>query len=329
MGVTEGMSVRVYVDSWDPSYGSAVVTGEDGPADQTTGRVTLDDERSPADWQPIDPSPDVRSPEVILLVDGVRRIDARVSFEEADGTLHAGIAASYAAGVVRCDLRQGRAEVTAAKVERGIFTPSPSATDMAAGTMLYPVHRVTATDPSQLPPTVQKPLTRLETEMAIAARASQAVEDDLLVLDGPLRQRIGMPRALGYIKTHHKLYLKPEQEAVIRRLQPGQRCPLFKLNGSWPTYTWYLKLPGPAGSPWAGVVRVETSADQPLNQVIRLAGLSAVTLPRFASVAYKDPRAPQNLTAIGGLETKLHHMLGDQRLLIRALTEAATELAPE
>ena len=57
--------------------------------------------------------------------------------------------------------------------------------------------------------------------------------------------------------------------------------------------------------------------------MIRLADLSAVTLPRFASTPYKDPRAPQNLTPIAGLERRLRGMLGDQRLLLRALTTAA------
>ena len=48
-----------------------------------------------------------------------------------------------------------------------------------------------------------------------------------------------------------------------------------------------------------------------------------VTLPRFASTAYKDPRAPQNLVPIAGLERRLRGMLGDGRLLHRALTLAA------
>jgi hypothetical protein len=323
MTMGEDKSVRVYVDAWDPSYGTGMATGEDGPTDGTSADIKLDVERSPADWEPLTAPPDLPAPDVVLLVDGVRRIDARVSVEEADGTVHAGIAASYAAGVVACDLGRGRAEVIFAKVDRGIFTPSPSATGMSAGNTHYRVHRVAATDPSQLSPAVQKPLAALETEMAGAARASQPGTDDLLVLDGPLRQRSGLARALGYIKTHHRLYLQPEQEAVVRRLRPGQRCPVFQLGNDWPTYTWYLRLPGPAGSPWAGVVRVETSAQPALDDVIRMADLSAITLPRFASTAYKDPRAPQNLTAIGGLENRLHHMLGDQRLLVRALTAAA------
>ena len=48
-----------------------------------------------------------------------------------------------------------------------------------------------------------------------------------------------------------------------------------------------------------------------------------MTLPRFASRAYKDPRAPQNLTPIAGLERRLRGLLGDPRLLHRSLTSAA------
>jgi hypothetical protein len=45
-------------------------------------------------------------------------------------------------------------------------------------------------------------------------------------------------------------------------------------------------------------------------------------LPRFASSAYKDPRAPQNLVPIAGLERRLRGLLGDTRVLHRALTQA-------
>jgi hypothetical protein len=71
------------------------------------------------------------------------------------------------------------------------------------------------------------------------------------------------------------------------------------------------------------VVRLEASADLTRPNVIQLADLSTITLPRFASTSYKDSRAPQNLTPIAGLERRLRGMLGDQRLLLRSLTAAA------
>jgi hypothetical protein len=47
------------------------------------------------------------------------------------------------------------------------------------------------------------------------------------------------------------------------------------------------------------------------------------TLPRYASARHKDPRAPQNLYPIGGLERELRRRLGDKELAIRALRSSA------
>nr|BFE68778.1 hypothetical protein GCM10020092_020790 [Actinoplanes digitatis] len=55
---------------------------------------------------------------------------------------------------------------------------------------------------------------------------------------------------------------------------------------------------------------------------MELAEISSAVLPRFASSAYKDPRAPQNLVPIAGLERRLRGLLGDSRVLHRALTLA-------
>ena len=57
--------------------------------------------------------------------------------------------------------------------------------------------------------------------------------------------------------------------------------------------------------------------------MIRLADLTTRLLPPLASSPHKDPRAPQNLVPIGGLERELRHRLGDQQLLYRALRAAA------
>ena len=53
-----------------------------------------------------------------------------------------------------------------------------------------------------------------------------------------------------------------------------------------------------------------------------------MTLGRYASEPYKDPRAPQNLYPIGGLERDLRHRLGDARLVFRALRVAAAGCPP-
>ena len=46
-------------------------------------------------------------------------------------------------------------------------------------------------------------------------------------------------------------------------------------------------------------------------------------LPRFASRLHKDPRAPQNLSPIGGLERELRRRLGDPAVLYRSLLTAS------
>jgi hypothetical protein len=53
----------------------------------------------------------------------------------------------------------------------------------------------------------------------------------------------------------------------------------------------------------------------------------AATLPRFASQPHNDPRAPQNLHPIAGLERELRRCLGDPILLERALRQAASQAA--
>jgi hypothetical protein len=311
------MSAKYHVDLWDPSYGSSVDTDDDAPATPSSAQLDLAVERPPDSWQPLSPPPDTRAPAVVRLVDGVRRIDARVWVEAGDQTLLPALAASYAAGLVRCDLGRGAAELTEARVHRGLFTPSPDAADLGQGITGYAVRRVRASEPAKLIAAVQPALQALEAELSTSDRE----DDDLLVLDGPLAGRTHLPRAVGYIKTHHRQYLPPEPNRVVGGLAPGQRTPVFRLGPN--RLSWYLKLPGGGPSPWGGVVRLEASADLTTADAIGLADRSAVTLPRLTSLPYKDPRAPQNLVPIAGLESRLRRMLGDPRLLVRALTAAA------
>ena len=88
-------------------------------------------------------------------------------------------------------------------------------------------------------------------------------------------------------------------------------------------WSWYVRLPGTIAHPLAGIVRCETAGDLSLTAAAALADRSARSLPRFASAAHKDARAPQNLYPIAGLERSLRARLGDQGLLLRALRSAA------
>jgi hypothetical protein len=315
----------MFVDAWDPSYGSSFEGGDaaDGPGSPSSAQVDTDVEVPAAEWAPIDVPRGIRCPDVVLLVDGVRRNDAGLWTAEEDGNSYAGLAASYAAGVVRCDLRNGVAELAGARVARGLFTASPSAGDVVAGSVRYEIHRVSGTgEASKLPAAVQAPLTALEIEVSAAARDHGSDGADLLVVDGPLRNRRQLPRTIGYVKTQQKQYLSAALTQVVTSLRAGQRTPVFHIGTVWGGWSWYLRLPGTSGAPWSGIVRVECSPDLTVDQAVELAELSGATLPRFASSAYKDPRAPQNLVPIAGLERRLRGMLGDARVLHRALTLA-------
>jgi len=318
------------VDGWDPGYGSSL----DQVADlgESTARVDAEVERPVKEWAPIPPRPQ-EPPEVILFVDGVRRIDARIWISDPDSahTHEASVAvcASYAAGVVCCC--PGAAHVADLQLRRGLFATAAHAVEIRTPLAAWqPVH--TVADPSQgdyrtLVNTLQRRLTELEILTAANARAQLAghheTDDDLLVIDGPLRGRTQIPRTVGLIKSHHASYLPPELTPQIGSLPPASRTPVFLMGTSWDRYSWYLRLPCRPGSPWAGIVRVECSPDLPLAEAVALADRSQVVLPRFASEEYKDSRAPQNLYPIAGLENQLRHRLGDARLLHRSLQRQA------
>ena len=71
-----------HVDAWNPAYGTAF---EGGPAPDSTPEVDAAVELPASAWVPLDPPPSVRAPDVVLLVDGVRRIDASLWSGEIGG----------------------------------------------------------------------------------------------------------------------------------------------------------------------------------------------------------------------------------------------------
>jgi hypothetical protein len=309
------------VDPWDPSYGMAYgeeLTGD--PLNASSAELVLDLELPADRWHPVTADSSVPVPGTVLFLDGVRRIDARVWVHGADPQPSPGIAASYAAGLVCLN---GSARITDVAVERGLFTAAPDAADIESRHANYRAFAAAGPGMDQLSLALQQRLSEAEVQLALLFRKEQPDADDLLFVDGPLRGRTHLDRTIGYIKTHHATYLPPEQAAVVSLLGPGQRTPAFTMGTSWRRNSWYLRLPGSSGAPWSGVVRLECSADLPVRETIRLADLSALLLPPLASSAHKDPRAPQNLVPIGGLERELRRRLGDQQLLYRSLRSAA------
>jgi hypothetical protein len=313
------------VDPWDPAYGLALRDELDGALESSSAQLDLDVEMPAGRWRPIDPDRAMSPPAALLFLDGVRRIDARIWVHGGSPQPAPGIAASFAAGLVCCN---GMARIAGVDVQRGLFTAAPEAAGIATRYAMYPARLAGAGGLDQLSLALQGALAEAEVRLALLFRAQHPDGDDLLVVDGPLRGRSHLERTVGYVKTHHASYLPAAQATVVASLAPGQRTPVFTMGTSWRRSSWYLRLPGSDGpggqnAPWSGVVRLECSADLPPAQAPRLADLTARLLPPLASSPHKDPRAPQNLVPIGGLERELRHRLGDKQLLYRALRAAA------
>lgn len=317
MSTAAASGMRWSVESWDPAYG---LPGEALDLAESSADVVVDIEVAVADWAPIDvlaPPPGAGEVDVVVFVDGVRRVDARAWVEGPDGSVAAALCATYGAGAVRCD---GSARIAAVLVERGLFTASPYAADVHTRAGDYPLRRVGSTRTEALPLALQARMAELE-----ITAAEQACDGgcDLLIVDGPLRGRGHLPNAVGFIKTHQVAYLPPAQHTVVNALTAGQRTPVFATGTAFSRYACYLRLPGGADTPWAGVVRLEVPADLDVPVAIALLARAAGVLPRYASQAHKEPRAPQNLYPIAGLERQLRRRLGDEALLYRALRQAA------
>jgi hypothetical protein len=355
------------VDGWDPSYGASLeVEGQlTESAAKVDADVELPQDRwRPIDPDPRLPLPEallfvdgVRRVEAQVWINAdVPPADpltgeVRPDVLPADGPVidampgepTPALCASYAAGAVCCCA--AGAHLVISKLRRGLFSTASHASSIRTRAGGYQAHHVTTRQAgvpvvTTLSASLQRELAEVEKIAANEARGTDGgtgtaptghpanTANDLLVLDGPLRDRDRLPRALGYIKSHYVTYLSPELNGLVGTLGPGQRTPAFLLSTtlnrrSLDRHSWYLRLPCPPGAPWAGVVRLECAADLPIDEVTRLAGLSQRCLGKFASAPYKDSRAPQNLYPIAGLERELRRRLGDPQILYRALREAA------
>lgn len=318
MSTAAPTAMRWSVESWDPAYG---LPGEALDLAESSADVVVDIEVPTADWAPVDvvaaASGGATTTDVVVFVDGVRRVDARAWVDGPDGSVAPALCATYGAGAVRCD---GAARIVAVLVERGLFTASPYAVDVHTRAGAYPLRTVGSTRTEALPLALQARMAELE---ITAAETACETGCDLLIVDGPLRGRGHLPNAVGFIKTHQVAYLPPAQHAVVGALAAGQRTPVFATGTAFARYVCYARLPGGVATPGAGVVRLEVPAELDVADAVALLGRAAGALPRYASQAHKEPRAPQNLYPIAGLERELRRRLGDEALLYRALRQAA------
>jgi hypothetical protein len=303
-------------DPWSPDHGMGFEARlDETPASADTSVETEDWSRAiacgPAQQR------------TVWFVDGVRRIELRVLADE-DGRRAPGLFGSYAVGAVRCD---GRAVFGAHEVGRALVLGGGmrgERVEVPCGGQVLPYEP--ASEPGSDP---DAPLFGLQKRMqhaeaALAARI--AAEGDAVVLtDG----RLGFLDAtespvVGVVKRFMRAYLDPEHDALLASLAPGERTPLFGLvyeGQPLERFAWYTRLvrSRPVWHDHAGLVRCEVRAGVGLAEARGLADRVSALLPGFAGRA-TDPRYPQNLAPVGGLEAWLQHRMGHRGLIRRALT---------
>ena len=308
--------MRLRIDPWATEYGSTLQMDEEteGPG------VAVDPFVETREWAPIAP-PATPRPEGIVFVDGVQRIEAHVLAESEGGFAH-GAFASIGVGAVRA--ASGSTVVSDTRLERTLALTGRAPGDpvsVACGTMdlTFTPHWSTRQGYQGVADAINSRRRALEMQLG---QAMVDKGDALVVLDGRLRL-FPTPRTavVGYTKTIHFTYLAPPQMALLPQLEAGQRTPLFQIEEQRPLFGWFLRLAPvrPIDHPLAGLVRLETPAEIGLEQAIALANQTALYLPYFASTPERDPRAPQNLLPIGGLELRLRHDIGDHTWVRRAI----------
>jgi hypothetical protein len=155
--------------------------------------------------------------------------------------------------------------------------------------------------------------------------------DALVLADGPLNffDPTRCP-VVGVVKRFARAYLDEEQGELLPHLTTGQRTPLFALGDETnkvQRYAWYAQLTDrrPPWHDYAGIVRCEIRAGIGLDQAVLVADRVTALLPVYVGRPW-DPRTPQSLAPVAGLESWLRHRLGDSRLIRRALLGWLTTL---
>ncbi|MBL8230171.1 MAG: hypothetical protein JNL98_16905 [Bryobacterales bacterium] len=312
--------MQLRLDPWQPEFGPEFGPLEDLPAESDES-VDTAVEREAESWSAIDASPLPEPPGQLWLIDGVRRLEARVTVK-LDGHYSQGAFGAYAVGAVLLTAQQAGFE----RLIRGRILALTSAeqlqnaVEVSAGLSYVPV-RVAGAEPDAAVHAIHGEMRRAEEALA---REISDQPGRLVIVDGPLTfEEHTRGAAVGYIKRVMKTYLTGAHLELLTRLQPGQRTPLFALRGSqrFSRIAWFLRLTAPrrGDSEFSGIVRLEVAEAVGVERARELAGACGAMLPPLKARRGLDQRAPQNLLPISALERHLRHRLGDERVIRRRI----------
>lgn len=322
--------MRISVAAWSPEYSAEI---DLGPEEVTVEAVDTSveggkwDPRSPGDIGALADLP-------LAFVDGTRRIDARLFLSDNGSAPIPGVAGSVGVGAVVCDPAPAgvhgraradpagrRARVSTVAVDRFVAAGDGARASLSGPAIDYKPLPVPGSSIDALVGAVHESMRARE-----AALAVELAPEYLVFVDGPFAAMRREPvRVVAFIKSHQRRYLDEDHETILGSLSCGQRTPLFAFGEPRPRYSWYLRLCDVTDDDhaWHGLVRCEAPASLGRDAVVTLADASAALLPQFASKPYWDPRAPQNLVPVAGLEKRLRHLLGDRELVYRMIKSAA------
>ena len=301
------------LDPWEAQYEGSIQIGDDEEP------VPVDIGVEQRGWTAVRPSP-APAPDRIAFVDGVRRVEHRLLVADGERTVF-GLLGSFGVGAVLVD---GKARVTHEGIDRVLVTGAGLKLDAfrapvdGHGSLLFEPRSEPDNTPVAPVEGLQNAMRREEASLA----ARLAADVDVVFLDGPLTfLTAARGKVVGFVKRLLRSYLDPSAHGLLPRLEVGERTPLFLVPGKEPRYSWYVRIARGRAieSALTGVVRLEARAARGLAESKALADLSAREMPRFASTAAHDARAPQNLFPIGGLEARLKHLLGDPAVVRRAI----------
>jgi uncharacterized protein len=312
------MPTRLLLDPWSADYTGSV---QADPTEPPQADVQIDAFVETRQWTAIPPG---EPPDSAAFIDGVRRLEARVIGVRKEGMVH-GLFGSFATGATIVNpytaqfahcVPARRLILTSGLLRSEVFRIGNSE-------LRFQGLSVPEGNPDAL-------LLALQTAMREAEQTlARALPPPLVFLDGPIAFTTEAPGPIiGVVKTIHRLYLPPEQMEVALRLKTAERTPVFAIReGRKTRYSWYLRIAEgrPTHHAFSGVIRLEAGAAGGIDLALSLASLSAAFLPRFASSANRDPRAPQNLTPVGALEQHLRNQMGDATLIQRAIERRVSE----
>ena len=305
-------SPRLSIHVADPGYGPGLDASDMDVADVRTDVEGIA-------WQPV--IPQARPAGELVFIDGAQQVEAWLTVSHPDESRPlAGVAFAVAAGAVRAG-HGDRAEVVDVVVRRAAITEGDRCLHMPpSGAFRWEARAGSGRDPFALARRVGQ--MRGELELALAER--WAAPDRLIVLDGRLSfVRDAHGPMVGAVKSHHRIYLEGDQGMVVSRLRVGERTPLFQIGED--RLSWYQRLPGLGEGGWAGILRGEAPRALGVEVARMLADRATSELPRYAGRPHRDPRAPQNLIPIMTLEGRLKHRMGDRKLALRAVRQAASQ----